>query len=453
MPCLLAALLSAAVAAEPAAPRIADAEAPPERAPEPDAAPEERARLIEELTYLQWPGLPPAASKIYHSERRYALSGFGEVSYNHFLGDKSRASGDIELYNTNLYRFVAYGAWRATPWMVLYAEVFAELYHDGLREWDYEVFPEVFVDLVLAKPFNVRLGWAQVPIGYINNNDEPIMFYSVNRPEVERLIVPSQWIDLGVQVYGKLGDRATWMVHGFQGVEGSELLGASWVRQGRHTRFDFNAPAVAAKLEYSPIDHLDLGVSTLWMESGSRARLEDGAIVRAPTTIHTAYARYLVGETTLMWMGTVGTMADTEGIAALTAREGHDGSQILGRRTFGTYVEVGRDLLPTFRSLAGRPARARKAGKGLLRRDEMKLPLFVRYERLDTHASLAEAFRGSPDLPIYRSNLDVLTMGLNFNPRRSLVLKANYQIRHNRSASAFMPQEGDRVEAGFGFIF
>ncbi|TVQ88950.1 MAG: hypothetical protein EA397_16075 [Deltaproteobacteria bacterium] len=168
--------------------------------------PKEKEGLIEELTYIQWPGLPPAASKIYFSERRYAISGFGEISYNHFLGEKNRASGDLEIYNTNLYRFVVYDAYRATPWMVLYAEVF----HDGFNEVDYEFFPEFFVDFVISKPFDVRVGWAQVPIGYVNNDDEPIMFYSVNRPEVERMIIPSPWIELGAQFYGKIGDRASW---------------------------------------------------------------------------------------------------------------------------------------------------------------------------------------------------------------------------------------------------
>jgi len=419
----------------------------------PDREKHEKDGLIEELTYLQWPGLPPAASKIYFSERRYAISGFGEVSYNHYLGDKNRASGDLELYNTNLYRFVTYGAYRATPWLVLYAEVFAELYHDGTREVDYEFFPEFFVDFVISNPFNVRVGWAQVPIGYVNNNDEPIMFYSVNRPEVERLIVPSQWIDLGVQLYGKLGQRGSWMVMGFQGVDGSELLGASWVRQGRHPRFNFNTPAVAAQLNFSPIDHLDLSASTLLMHSGANGEvLAEGALkrVRAPTTIHSGFARYEIGDLSLNAMGVIGTMGQTDLMYQLTADRGHDGAQALGRRVWGAYGEVGYDILPLLRG-----DRERTAKSFFHRADEMRLPLFVRYERLDTHAQIDPTVRArvGPDGELYRSNLDVVTVGANFNTRKNLVLKANYQFRHNRAVGPGMVQEGDRIEAGMGFIF
>lgn len=415
--------------------------------------PKEKEGLIEELTYLQWPGLPPAASKIYFSDRKYAISGFGEVSYNGYLGDKNRASGDLELYNTNLYRFVVYGAYRATPWMVLYAEVFAELYHDGFSEVDFEFFPELFVDFVISKPFNVRVGWAQVPVGYVNNNDEPIMFYSVNRPEVERLIIPSQWIELGVQVYGKIGERASWMVHGFQGVDGTELLGASWIRQGRHTRFNFNTPAVAAQLNYTPIDHLDLSLSGVYMESGARGQVtSDGRekTVRAPTTMVSGFSRYEIGDVSLNAMGVLGTMGQTDLMFDLTRTAGHDGAQILGNRVYGAYFEAGWDILPLLRG------RDERDGKSFFHRaDEMRLPLFVRYERLDTHARVDGRLLDmvGPDTPMFRSNLDVVTMGANFNTRKNLVLKANYQLRHNRSIGEGMVQEGDRVEVGLGFIF
>ncbi|TVQ91370.1 MAG: porin [Deltaproteobacteria bacterium] len=436
----------------------ADAVAAAERDPDdvgvhlPDTE-KEKEGLIEELTYLQWPGLPPAASKIYFSERRYAISGFGEISYNGYLGDKNRASGDLELYNTNLYRFVVYGAYRVTPWMVVFAEFFAELYHDGLHEADYEIFPEVFVDFVISKPFNVRVGFSQVPIGYVNNNDEPILFYSVNRPEVERLIIPSQWIELGVQVYGKVGERASWMVHGFQGVDGTELLGASWVRQGRHPRFNFNTPAVAGQFNVSPIDHLDLSVAGLYMESGSRGEVDvEGStkIVRAPTTMASLNARYEHGDFSLNALGVLGSMGQTDMMFDLTRTAGHDGAQILGNRVYGAYLEAGWDILPLLR---GREER--EGGSFFHRANEMRLPLFLRYERLDTHARVDGRLLDlvGPDTPMFRSNLDVLTMGANFNTRKNLVFKANYQLRHNRSVGDGMVQEGDRVEVGMGFIF
>lgn len=409
--------------------------------------------IIEELTYEQWPGLPPAASKIYFAQRRWTISGFGELAYNHTFGNKSRASGDLELYNTNLYRFVIYGAVRATPWLVLFAEAFVEVLHDGNRELEWDAIPEIFADFTIHPAFNVRVGTAQVPIGYINNNDEPIEFFSVNRPEVERVIIPSQWIELGVQVYGKIGPRSHWMLHAFRGNDGRKFYEATWVRRGRHPAFDYFAPAFAFQLQTSPIDHLELSASTVVMESGTRSEIDfDGRTerVRAPTTLTSAWARYESGDLHLMALGVVGTMAQTDKMFDLTEQYGDNGGQVFGRQTYGAYVEVGWDILPLLRG------RQERTGRSFFHRaNEMKLPLFFRYERLDTHASVDANLerRVGPDAPIIRSNLDVVTVGFNFNTRKNLLFKANYQFRHNRSGIPGITDEGNRFEAGMGFIF
>lgn len=418
-----------------------------------DGAPEDGSgRVIEELTYEQQPGLPPAASKIFFSDRKYAISGFGELAYVQYLGDKNTASEDIELFYTNLYRFVLYGAYKPTEWLVLYAEVFAELFHDGFDAVDYELFPEVFVDFLIARPFNLRVGWAQVPIGYVNNNDEPIQFYSVNRPEVERLIIPSQWIDLGVMAYGTLAPNLTYMVGLYQGLDGDDLLGATWIRRGREMRFNFRSVSVAAQLNYEPIDDLSLSVSGVFSEAGNRATVDangEQRRVRAPTGLISAYARYEVENWTFMALGAAGWMADTDLLFQLTGQVG-DRAEALGARTYGFYFEVGVDILPYFRKQEGDPRRT-----WLYRTDEFKLPIFVRYERLDTHSRIdpALAARMPEGTQVFRSNLDVVTVGVNFNPRKNLVLKTNYQFRRNRARAPYLAEEGDRLEFGLGFIF
>lgn len=405
--------------------------------------------LIEELTYEQQPGLPPAASKIFFSERPYAISGYGELAYVGYLGEKSRATDDIELYYTNLYRFVLYGAYRPVSWLVLYAEIFAELYHDGTREVDYEFFPEAFVDFLIARGFNLRVGWAQVPIGYVNTNDEPIQFHSVNRTDVERLIVPSQWIDLGVQLYGSFG-RFEWIVGLFQGLDGDEFLESSWIRRGREMRFHFRAPAVAGQIAYRPVDELELNLSGVYSEAGKNQRiLVDGEIsrVRAPTTLFAAYARFETAGFNVIAFGTAGFMGETDRIYALTSL-GDRGPQALGARTYGYYVEAGWDLFSVLRPRSSSAPRH----SFFFRSDELKLPLFLRYERLDTHARLDDrlAERLPADVRVQRSDLDIVTIGANFNPRRSIVLKANYQFRRNREPGF---PEANRLEAGLGFIF
>jgi hypothetical protein len=409
--------------------------------------------LIEALTYEQHPGLPLAASKIFFSKRPWAISGFGEMAYTGYLGEKNRDSGDIELYNTNLYRFVLYGAYRPTDWLVLYAEVFAEFLHDGFRESAFEALPEIFADFTLSRAFGLRVGFSQMPIGYINNNDEPVMFHSVSRPEVERLIIPSQWIPLSVQAYGRLGDDVIYMLSMFQGVNGEDMLGASWLRQGRDVGFGFRRPGVAAQVNYSPIDKLDISLSGVVMSSGNREQVEfegETRTVRARTLLMSGYARYDFADFSLLALGSVGTMRETELMYELT-RQGTEGPQVLGSLTFGYYLELGWDLLPTLRGpLTGTPKQT-----FLYRADEMRLPLFVRYERLNTHAAISSQLQArlTGEDRINQSDLDILTVGMNFIPRKSVVLKVNFQLRRNRASSIYLPEEGHRIQTGLGFIF
>jgi hypothetical protein len=195
-----------------------------------------------------------------------------------------------------------------------------------------------------------------------------------------------------------------------------------------------------------------VSVSGVVMESGSRARVDvDGQdrAVNARTGIASSYVRYEVGNWSFMGLGTLGWMQDTRGMFELT-RRGGDGPQVLGARTYGYYVEVGCDVLPYLRKPSTGAVHTL-----LYRSDELKVPIFARYERLDTHAAIDPvlAARLAPTEPVYRSNLDVVTLGANVNLRRNLVLKANYQIRRNRARSEHVLPEGDQVSAGLGFIF
>lgn len=109
--------------------------------------------------------------------------------------------------------------------------------------------------------------------------------------------------------------------------------------------------------------------------------------------------------------------SNTPGLYPLTGR-------VLGARTHGMYFE------PSYALYARR------------------LPLFARFERLNTHARVA------PSLQAVRANendLSIVTLGANFVPKRNVIFKGNYQIRSNRSP--FGQPEANLVEFGFGFIY
>lgn len=413
---------------------------------------EKNKKLVDSLTYEQHMGLPAAASKIYTSGKNYAISGFGESNYNHYLGPKNRESQDLELYNTHLQRFVLYGAYKPVDWLVLYAELFAEFANDGTEESDFEYFPEFFIDFLINKRFNVRIGTHQPGIGYINNNDEPILFYSVNRPEVERMLIPSQWIDLGLMTYGHLNDNFKWSASIYQGLDAENLNGSTWIRRGRDKalRFNFDSYLLNGKLLYTGIENTELSVSGLYSPVGLGNTIErNGAIenVRANTYLGSAYARYTYKNLSLMALGVFGNVSNTDQLFYLT-QNSSIGPQVIGSEILGFYAEASYDILP----LLGfkKQKDDAKNDNFFFKREEFKLPLFARIERLDTHRSVHELLR---DQEILRSNLTTLTLGANFNTRRNIVFKANYQFRWNKETLPTGEFEGDRIEVGLGFIF
>lgn len=420
-----------------------------------DTAKKEK-KLIEELTYEMQPGLPLAASKIYFTDSKFAVSGFGEIGHTNYRGPKDRTSGDIELFMTDLYRFVTYVAYKPKPWLVLYGEVFAELYRDAqIRETDYEFFLEVFADFLLHKNFNVRVGTAQVQIGYVNNNDEPIQFFTVNRSEVERLIIPSQWIDLGLMTYGDLTDRLKWSLSVYQGLNTRDLNGGTWIRRGRDHAFrhNFNGYILNGSLEYTIDPQTTWAVNGVWTRAGNNQEYTlagDNVRISANTSLISSYVRREMKNFTLMALGTYGRMDETDQLFQLTQNYGTQGNglgQVLGSEVFGYYIEGGYDILPLFR----RQGNSKDKNGFFLRSSEIKLPVFFRYDRLNTHSQVHPNLR---EETFTRTDLHALSVGLNFNPRRNVVVKTNYQFRRNAEPMPGTDEfEGNRFEMGLGFIF
>lgn len=407
-----------------------------------------RKKLVDTLTYETQSGLPIAASKIYFTDAKFTFSGFGETNFVNYRGSKNRGSNDLELYYTNLQRFVAYAAWKPVNWLVVYGEFFAEFLNDGSLETDFEYLPEFFLDFLLDERFNIRAGTHQPGVGFINNNDEPIMFYSVNRPEVERLIIPSQWIDLGVTFYGTLEEKLKWSIGVFQGLDLENLNEATWIRRGRDNalRFNFSSIVFNPKLVFQGIEDTEVSISGLFTTIGTDKEVvmgEGAASVDAQTRLVSTYVRHQRGNWNFMFLGTYGQMRNTDRLYRFL-----DNSQVMGQEVYGAYFETSYNILP-FLGLYKADGDT-ETSNGLFRKQEFQLPVFARLERLNTHAGVHPALQG---IPTNQIDLTSLTLGANFNPRRNIVLKSNYQFRWNSQALPDGSNEGNRIEMGLGFIF
>lgn len=403
----------------------------------------------EKPKFQQQPGLALAASKIFFSEKRYAVSGFGEFNYVPIQPVPTDNPGDLELYYSGLYRYATFFGYRITDKLIWNSEVQVEFLHYKAQESHHEFIIEAFVDYLFRDYLKARIGFYPLTIGYVNNNDEPVMFYSVNRSEVERLITPSTWIELGAMFYGTIGSDWSYALGFSQGLNSKDYLSGSWVRQGREIRLNMpKSISINPQISYTGVRNLTLSASGYFGNSGQGETVEiagENVEVKGNIKLTSAYAKYHWGNFQLVSVGTYGQLGDTDKIYELTNTGTGDGGQVIGKEVYGYLIELGCDILPYLRK------RKKITGKEgfLYNSQELKLSLFGRYERLNTHQGVHQSLI---HLPRVENNMDIWTIGVNFNTRTHLVLKANYQYRNSKILSDVDPG-GHIVETGVGFIF
>jgi hypothetical protein len=406
---------------------------------------------IEKLKYKQQPGLALAASKIFFSDRRYSISGFGEFNSVPLQTGANRNAGDIELYYTGLYRYATFFGYRITNKLIWNSEFQIEFLHDRDQETHAEVVLEAFVDYLYKDYLKVRLGFFPLTIGYVNNNDEPVMFYSVNRAEVERLIIPTTWIEFGTMFYGSLGQNWSYALGVTQGLNASNYIDGTWIRQGREIRLDVpKTIALNPQINYEGIENLTLSASGYFGNSGQGNEVltdEGMQQVDARIDLGSAFAKYDWKDFRFVAVGTYGRLSDTEKIFVLTQDENGEGGQVMGESVYGYLFELGWDILPLLRK--GKTISDRK--NRFVDYRKMKLPVFARFERLNTHYSVNNQllmYSGSTT----QKDLRILTAGINFNTHENIVLKGNYQYRINGYEGDINPIN-HVIEFGVGFIF
>ena len=75
-----------------------------------------------------------------------------------------------------------------------------------------------YLDFLLRDWANIRAGLVLVPMGFLNEIHEPVSYFGVNRPDIERQIIPSTWRENGVGIHGTLYEQVDYqafVINGF----------------------------------------------------------------------------------------------------------------------------------------------------------------------------------------------------------------------------------------------
>ena len=114
------------------------------------------------------------------------IGGYGQVDYNQPEGKNGKL---------DVHRFIIFLGYKFSDRVQFVTEI--EFEHVK------ELFVEqAFLSYSVSDNFNIRGGLMLVPMGIVNEYHEPTTFNGVERPNVDKSIVPSTWREIGIGISG-----------------------------------------------------------------------------------------------------------------------------------------------------------------------------------------------------------------------------------------------------------
>jgi hypothetical protein len=369
-------------------------------------------------------GLGLSAAKVYNRQSGVSIGGYGEITYAHFADNNQSGEPSGGEDQTTVARAVVYLGYKFDRHFVLNTEI---EYENAVVASDKGGEAEVefaYIDYMNSRPFNARAGLMLIPMGLVNEQHEPTAFLGVRRPDVEDVIIPSTWREIGFGVYGEAGPFAYrgYMVNGLnaagysadEGIhegsqEGSEALAKNWAFTGR--------------VDFVGVPGLAVGASLFTGDSGQGRFTPAGQKIRGLTTVVDAHADWRWRG---LWLRGLYAHTTIDDASLINQLNDFEGDESIGSAQYGWYLQGAFDLL----SLGSATAKS------------ALLP-FVRYEEYDTQHEVPAGYERNPENHVHQ-----LTLGLSYYPISRLVLKADWQQRHNAARTGV-----DRFNVGLGYIF
>ncbi|MDX1618208.1 MAG: outer membrane beta-barrel protein [Balneolaceae bacterium] len=324
-----------------------------------------------------------------------SLGGYGELHYNDVVYDENNPQTPGEL---DFHRFILFVGYNFNDWISFRSEL--ELEHTLIEpgEGGEVALEQAYVDLRIKPTFGVRAGLLLVPVGIINPVHEPPTFNGVERPNVERNIIPTTWRESGIGIYGEAAEGLSYQLYAMAGLDASEI-GGTGIRSARQNGFESSTDnfAVTGRLDYQPTLNLILSGSYFFSDLSTNATFGDAM---QGTTFHLGefHAQYQNRGFEARLLGVYSFITEIEQLNA-TFNNGAGESQ------YGAYLELGYDLLRL----------------GNLD-TEQQLILFGRGEVYDTQLTTV-GLSANPENERYE-----YTAGFTYKPAPRVAFKADYQI-------------------------
>ena len=337
-------------------------------------------------------------------DEKLSIGGYGEIHYNQQVSGKTRYNGNMDVHR--MVMFFGYQFNDKTSFVT-------ELEFEHVKEIYVE---QAFLNYNIRPNTSLRAGLMLVPMGIVNEYHEPTTFNGVERPSVDKYIIPTTWREIGFGISGRLANAPLkyqmYIMNGFNGFDGSSKLRAKdGVRKGRQKGAEstFTSPSLSAKVDYYGVKGLNLGLSAYFGKTQSSAfdgLDKDDSIAenfadstRVGISMIGFDVRYKLDALRLKGQYIHSFLNNVDEYNQVA-----DGAD-LGKQMMGYYIEAGYDLLH---------------GK------EQALVPFVRYENYNTQHKMVS---GQTANKAY--DREDIFVGLSYHLAKGAVVKADYQYSKN----------------------
>jgi len=355
------------------------------------------------IEYRSVYGLGPSASRVYQQTHGVSLAGYGEIEYRNVSdGDKV----------ADAHRLILYLGYRFSDRVLFNSEV--EFEHgttdENLDARDGEVALEfAYLDFLIDPRFNIRAGLMLIPLGMINEIHEPPTFYGVNRPDVELVLIPTTWREVGLGIFGEFGPHIQYRAYLINGLD-ARGISASGIRNARGSgnRARFHTAAWVGRLDWLPNPYVQIGVGAYLGRADQGFRFNDGRPLRVSIRLFEVHTR-------LEWRGlearALYVYTRIPDAAELNRWKGLTGTQGVGSTLTGGYIEAAFNIATLLHA-----------------RPEWTVAPFVRWETYDTHRAVPPGYLRDPV-----RDWRIWTLGVVLKPVPQVVVKADVQFKRNRA--------------------
>lgn len=321
------------------------------------------------------------------------VGGYGELHYNEPDGT---GKGKLDFH-----RFILYLSHSFNENLSFKSEI--ELEHTKIEAGESEggeiAIEQAYLDWHFNQHIGLKAGILLPPIGIINQIHEPPTFNGVERPNVDRYIIPTTWRESGVGIYGLFAEGMSYQLYLMAGLKAEGFTAKEGIRGGRQEALESSPvnPSFTGRLDYLPIPELKVGGSFfVGNTTGGDDSLGNGTL-----SILSGDIQYTPDQFTLRAVGAFEHLTDAEKINKTFGKD-------VSEDMYGFYIEGAYNILPLF-----------------VPESDHTLNVFTRYEKYNTQAKVSGITANLVN------DRDEITVGATYKPTYNTAFKIDYQFFNN----------------------